>query len=166
METIQVIGYKGSGKTTTAITLIQFFAKQGFQVGSLKHHGHGGVPDGLNSTDSFRHLEAGAIVSSVEGEGLLQVIQQKPWELDKLVTMYEWINVDVLLIEGYKKADYRKIVLVNHEEDLALLEQSSNIIAVVSSLPLEKKTSYPIFKPTELKRLCEWVFDKLMQKGT
>ena len=40
------------------------------KVATIKHHGHGGFPE-VAQKDSERHRKAGAIVSSVEGAGLL-----------------------------------------------------------------------------------------------
>lgn len=159
MKILQVVGYKDSGKTTTTVKLIEFLSKEGIKVGSLKHHGHGGVPLGIDSTDSFRHRQAGAEIASVEGEGMLQIIQQGSWEIEQLVSMYEWLGIEVLVIEGYKKADYPKIVVVNRKEDLFLLEETTNILAVVTEISLEgKDIQHPIFRPAELSALCDWIF--------
>ena len=162
MEIIQVIGYKNSGKTTTAIALINYLSKQGITVASLKHHGHGGIPLSLDSKDSSKHHQAGARLSGVEGAGLFQLMKQEPWELEQLIAIYKLMGVEVLIIEGFKKEDFKKIVMINKEEELALLEQTTNIIAAVTNLPL-KATTYPIFKTSELTQLCEWIYANYRQ---
>ena len=164
MEIIQVIGYKNSGKTTAAMALINYLSRQGITVASLKHHGHGGIPIGLDSKDSSEHYQAGAAVSGVEGAGLFQLMKQEPWELVQLIMIYELMDVDYLIIEGFKKEDFKKIVMINKEEDLPLLEQTTNIFAAVTNLPLEKNATYPIFKPSELTLLCESVFADYKQR--
>lgn len=50
--------------------------------------------------------------------------------LQKLIQFYKIIPIDILLIEGYKRADYAKIVLIQDQRDLHLLDELSNIVAV------------------------------------
>lgn len=130
----QVVGYKNSGKTTLMRQLIRYYSTQNLQVGTLKHHGHGGEPEQIKTTDSYQHLMAGSAVSAVQGEREfhLTVNDTVSVSLQKLIQFYTIVSIDILLIEGYKKADYRKIVLVNSVQDLHLLDQLSNIIAVGS----------------------------------
>ncbi|WP_170138891.1 molybdopterin-guanine dinucleotide biosynthesis protein B [Oceanobacillus chungangensis] len=164
MEVIQIIGYKNSGKTTTASKLIEVLSQQGIQVASLKHHGHGGKPLGIENTDSFKHHKAGAIVSGVEGEGMFQLTNHHSWNLEQMLAIYEILNIDVLVIEGFKQSKYKKVVLINKEEDLILLEEATNIVAVITSLPLES-SFYPIFKRTHLRRFCDWMYQTYIAKG-
>jgi molybdopterin-guanine dinucleotide biosynthesis protein B len=164
MEVIQIIGYKNSGKTTIAKKLIEVLSQQGIQVASIKHHGHGGLPLGIENTDSSKHQQAGAIVSGVEGEGMLQLTRQHGWSLEQMVGIYEILHIDVLIIEGFKRDNYKKVVLINKEEDLILLEEATNIAAVITSLPV-KSSSYPVFKRTQLERFCDWVLETFITKG-
>ena len=46
-------------------------AESEMKVATIKHHGHGGFPS--SAKDSERHRKAGAVVSSVEGAGLLSL---------------------------------------------------------------------------------------------
>lgn len=156
MEVIQVVGYKNSGKTTTVTALLRYFSRNGIKVASLKHHGHGGRPLGLDNKDNMLHHEAGAIVSGVEGDGLLQFMTQKSWRLEQLISIYEVLEVELLLIEGYKNEGFRKIVLINEEADLPLLDEAESIIAVVSNISLGESLKWPVFKYGEFITLCEW----------
>lgn len=66
---LQIVGFQNSGKTTLSEKLIFRASKAGLKAASIKHHGHGGPPDNeLSSKDSIRHHEAGAVISSVEGD--------------------------------------------------------------------------------------------------
>ncbi|MEC5423629.1 molybdopterin-guanine dinucleotide biosynthesis protein B [Virgibacillus sp. C22-A2] len=127
----QVVGYKNSGKTTLMERLISYLSSKELQVGTLKHHGHGGEPASVKETDSSKHLQAGSSISAVQGERELHITVKDTtsFELDELLQFYTVLPLDILLIEGYKKADYPKIVILKDEKDMALLELS-NIIAV------------------------------------
>ncbi|MBJ6950209.1 molybdopterin-guanine dinucleotide biosynthesis protein MobB, partial [Vibrio cholerae] len=74
--------------------------------------------------DSERHRKAGAIVSSVEGAGLLSLSSlREKWSLQEIIRLYEFFEVDTILIEGYKKESYPKVVLLRSAEDIELLHK-------------------------------------------
>jgi molybdopterin-guanine dinucleotide biosynthesis adapter protein len=167
MFIFQVIGYKNSGKTTLVSKLITHFSDIGMKVASLKHHGHGGPPSELTNTDSFKHRQAGAVLAGVEGSGLLQLsIHQASWDMDQIMKFYHMMNNDVLVIEGFKKEDFFKIIIVRSEDDLRLLNQLSNIQAVVTSLDLSaEEVSVPIFKLDDFDRLSKWLENQIISWG-
>lgn len=159
MKVIQVVGYKRSGKTTLTKTIIQAITKKGFKVASLKHHGHGGTPLGIEETDSEQHRRAGALIAGVEGEGTLQLSSQSSWKMEQMLAVYECLNIDILVMEGFKTYHYDKIVLIRGKDDLHLLEQVTNIKAVITSFPLERTLyPYPIFNRNEEKGFKDWLF--------
>ncbi|SFA82243.1 molybdopterin-guanine dinucleotide biosynthesis protein B [Lentibacillus halodurans] len=151
MHIYQIIGYKRSGKTTVMNELIQYFSGEGLRVGSLKHHGHGGEPDMAGGTDSYQHHASGSVISGVQGAELTQLNLKMPVELHDLIQMYARFPLDLLLIEGYKMEVHPKIVLIKSEEDLSLLQQLSNIIAVGTwNMGLRKNWRYPVFDMNNL----------------
>lgn len=128
----QVVGYKNSGKTTLMTHLVEYYTKQGLQVGTLKHHGHGGEPDLVAGTDSERHLEAGAAVTAVKGTSSVHIVikDTSAYQIDDLIQMYQVLGIDILLIEGYKQLAYPKVVLIKDEADEQLLTELTEVIAV------------------------------------
>lgn len=157
LKVIQIVGYKNSGKTTTIAACLRHFKASGTRVASFKHHGHGGVPDGLENKDSMKHQEAGAVIAGVTGEGLLQFTREESWELEEVIPIYEALGIEVLFVEGFKRESYPKVVLIPEEKDKALLEELTEIIAVVSNLKIE--TNVPIFNRDELLELCHWIYE-------
>src|SRR5690625_4756248 len=117
MDIIQIIGYKNSGKTKLSETLIQFFSQKNIRVASLKHHGHGGIPYGIEETDSEKHRQAGALIAGVKGENLLQLSNQHPWKMEQMISIYKLLNIELLILEGFKQYHYDKIVLIRGLED-------------------------------------------------
>lgn len=128
----QIVGYKNSGKTTLMEKLIQYFSNLNMEVGTLKHHGHGGPLKTVESTDSYRHSHSGARISAAQGDNKLQLTIKDTthFHLNHFINMYTCFNVDLLLIEGYKYAKYPKIVLIKNEEDTHLLNELTNIMGV------------------------------------
>lgn len=148
LSIIQVVGYKHSGKTTLINKIISSIAKDlNLTIGTLKHHGHGGEPDVVKGTDTYKHMESGALISGVQGENRFQlnIAQTATYRMDELIAIYEYFPVDLLIIEGYKRASFPKIVLINEREDKPLL-QLSNIIAVGGwKKPNLIQQPYPLF---------------------
>ncbi|RSD29489.1 molybdopterin-guanine dinucleotide biosynthesis protein B [Mesobacillus subterraneus] len=120
----QIAGYQNSGKTTLVTTLIEHLSATGLKIATVKHHGHGGKPDILESKDSGRHIKAGAAVSLVEGGGRI-IIQAENglWTLAEEIEILSSFKTDLILIEGYKNEPYPKAVILRDEADLELLER-------------------------------------------
>ncbi len=166
---IQVVGYQNSGKTTLVSKLVADFSKQGIAVAVLKHHGHGGAPEASDcKKDSEKHFRSGAIVSAVEGNGILQLSAQKRTSLALNLSLLQSFQPDLILIEGYKNESYPKIVIVRHHRDLALIEQLDAIIAVVYWPEIEAEMNvnyaeYTIFKLAD-NQLSQWLREKIALK--
>lgn len=128
---IQIVGFQNSGKTTLAEKLIHAATEKGYRVGAIKHHGHGGVPQTNVGKDSTRHAQAGAVVAAVEGEGVVQLqLTDDAFELSKLITLYETMLVNCIIVEGYKTAEYPKVVLLKSLSDLKLM-QLKHVVAAI-----------------------------------
>jgi molybdopterin-guanine dinucleotide biosynthesis protein B len=153
----QVVGYQNSGKTTLMEKLITGAVEKGLRVASIKHHGHGGPPD---TKDSTRHQQAGAIVAGVEGDGTLQLnIQRDGWLLDDIIALYELFPIDLILVEGYKRERYPKVVIIRTEEDLPLLDLE-NIQCVISWIDLNEPR-YPVFHQDDKVNYMDFVIELL-----
>lgn len=129
---IQIVGYKNTGKTTLSETLISYIKNEGKDVGTIKHHGHGGEPDMDPRTDSSRHLRAGSMITTVKGEKETHITlrEKDALSIHKLLDVYNQLSVDFILIEGYKNLHFPKILLIKTVDELFLLEKLTNIIAV------------------------------------
>ena len=165
---LQIVGYQNSGKTTLMEQLITQATTEGFRVGTIKHHGHGGIPTIESSKDSVRHEKAGASVTAVEGEGTLRMsIHQSNWKLTDILTIYETFNMDIIFIEGYKNEDYPKVVLLRQPEDQSLLQTVTNIVCVLywPTYPLNKSVDYPTFSIQEKAQYMKFLMQEMRSKS-
>lgn len=165
---LQIVGYQNSGKTTLMEQLIIQATTEGFRVGTIKHHGHGGIPKIESSKDSVRHEKAGASVTAVEGEGTLRMsIHQSNWQLADILAIYEIFNMGIIFIEGYKNEDFPKVVLLRQAEDESLLQKVSNIICVLywPTYPLNKPLDYPTFSIQEKAQYMEFLMQEMRRKS-
>ncbi|EJR68245.1 molybdopterin-guanine dinucleotide biosynthesis protein B [Bacillus cereus VD115] len=155
---LQIVGYQNSGKTTLVEKVVHALAESEMKVATIKHHGHGGFPT-VAQKDSERHRKAGAVVSSVEGAGLLSLSSlREEWSLQEIIRLYEFFEVDTILIEGYKKENYPKVVLLRSAEDIELVHKVENVIAIITwyDAPVILREEYKVFHITEEKLYIDW----------
>ncbi|WP_080872874.1 molybdopterin-guanine dinucleotide biosynthesis protein B [Oceanobacillus timonensis] len=161
MDIIQIVGYKNSGKTTVATTFIEYATKKGIRTASLKHHGHGGIPEGIKDTDSEKHRLAGAIISGVEGGSVFQLSKEN-WTVDEMIPIYNMMHIDLLIMEGFKSYPFPKVLLISRKEELDLLDQVENVQAIITRVALEKNSyPFPVFHSFEINRICKWLEGQL-----
>ena len=160
---LQIVGYQNSGKTTLTEKLIRALTNEGMRVGTIKHHGHGGYPELPLQKDSERHRQAGAIVSAVEGDGLLSLSAKRHWSLEEIIRLYTCFEAEVIIVEGYKKEPYPKVVLLRSEEDASLLESVENVIAVITwnEAPKTWHENYKVFHITEEAEYINWFVQRM-----
>ncbi|QZT33210.1 molybdopterin-guanine dinucleotide biosynthesis protein B [Caldalkalibacillus thermarum TA2.A1] len=127
---IQIVGYKNSGKTTLMTRLIKHLTSHHqLSIFTIKHdHGHFELD--WEGSDTWAHRQAGArttLIQSPHGIGLTMT-HQKERTLEELLLLARYLgDYDLALVEGFKQADYPKLVLVRHQADFGLLEQLSHI---------------------------------------
>ncbi|MGG1571877.1 molybdopterin-guanine dinucleotide biosynthesis protein B [Fictibacillus sp. NRS-1165] len=167
---VQVIGYKNSGKTTLITNLLEAAAKGGTRTGTLKHHGHGGrVEFRDEETDTSAHRNAGAVVSGIEGGNAFQLCLNMKVTFTQLLAFYDPLNLDLLLIEGFKEHQLPRIVILKDDEDVKLIEDSEKVLAVIAWPPVSKElisADLPFFRIGEKDRYIEFLVDLLKGMNT
>ncbi|MDR4174398.1 molybdopterin-guanine dinucleotide biosynthesis protein B, partial [Bacillus nitratireducens] len=106
-----------------------------------------------------RHLKAGAVVSRVEGAGYISLSSLRDeWSLQEIIRLYEFFEVDTILIEGYKAEKYPKVVLLRSAEDIELLHKVENVVAIITwdNVLSNLRDDYKVFHITEEKLYVDW----------
>lgn len=163
----QVIGYKNSGKTTLVSQLVKHLTKEGFAVGTLKHHGHGGSPIiSDEGTDSEKHRLAGALISGVEGDGTLQlhINQKSRFELAELLLFYQLLPLDCLVLEGFKGEHYPKVILLRDEKDMNLLQECHNIVGVITWKDMNLSCHVPCFNINQNREYLPFIIEEIKRR--
>ena len=157
VKVLQIVGFKNSGKTTLMLNLLKQAKSGGKMVSTIKHHGHGGALEmPAAETDSMRVFEEGAECSIAYGSGVIQMHQRKEEVgLNDLVTLASTGNPNLVLIEGFKKADYEKIVLLRSAEDWIELQKLTHIALVVTPEKMALD-NIPIILQNDSKQLQSW----------
>jgi molybdopterin-guanine dinucleotide biosynthesis protein B len=132
VKVLQVVGFKNSGKTTLVSFLLETAARSGKSAATIKHHGHGGAPDMPPAADSTRFFNEGAVSSLVYGEGVIQLHSRMTAPLEELIALSLPAKPDLVLVEGFKEADYDKIVFARTDEEWQCLKRLKRIRLVVA----------------------------------
>lgn len=128
---ISVVGKSDSGKTTFIEKLIPELNRRGYRVATIKHDTHGFEVD-REGKDTWRHAQAGAqsvIISSRDKLALIRRVEQE-FSLDDLSRLIE--GVDLIITEGYKRANKPKIEILRTQLDPEpLCNKNDNLLAIV-----------------------------------
>lgn len=109
MKTLQIAGYKNTGKTTLILDLVNLLKKHGYTVAVIKrHHITEDIP---NDTDTGRFFEAGADYTAFNMPGHSIMTERPDKPLTVQLQRFQTEGVDFVLVEGYKKENYSKIIL-------------------------------------------------------
>jgi molybdopterin-guanine dinucleotide biosynthesis protein B len=131
---IPFVGKSGTGKTTFLEKLLPALVARGLRVAVVKHDVHGFELD-QPGKDSYRLRQAGAArvaISSPQQFALIgQVEEELP--LEELARRYLG-DVDLVLAEGYKRSELRKVEVCRAARSSELLCAPEELLAVVSDL--------------------------------
>ena len=142
---LQIVGYKKSGKTTLMRHIVSFLKSHGYTVATIKHHGHGKKDLQLQDSDvdHMKHFEAGADQSIVQGFQYQQTVTRvENQNLTQIIEKSVTIDTNIVLVEGFKNADFEKVVVYRDEEELQVLQQLSNVCYSINVREHEDFTAF------------------------
>lgn len=158
---VQIVGFKNSGKTTTSCEMIRRFVEREWEVGSVKHDAHHFEVD-YPGKDTWKHREAGASVVAISSPTKTAIMEQRARSLSELIERMH--GVDVVIVEGYKFADFPKVVIIRTEEDLHLLNETTEIIAISSWFPYKHPT-IPVFSNDDYEQIFHTILHYLNENA-
>ena len=156
-----VTGWKNAGKTGLMERLVAEFTARGLTVSTLKHAHHRFDVD-QPGKDSYRHRAAGAqevLLASGTRWALMHELRgaEEP-TLDTLLTKLS--PVDLVLIEGYKRAPHPKIEAVRLCEGHPLIAPGDlTIRAIAADGPFE--TDRPLFDLNDTTAIADFITAEL-----
>lgn len=162
-----VASKSGTGKTTLIEKLIKILKERNYKVGVLKHDAHKFEID-KEGKDSYRFTKAGAdnvIISSPEKLAMVEVLKEEK-NIDQIIGLFH--DMDIILIEGFKKNNYPKIEVHRKEVDNSLLCENrefntSTFIAVVSDEVL--KLNIPVLDLNNANSIADFIENNFIKRG-
>ncbi len=117
MKILGVAGTKNTGKTTLVTLIVSELVRRGYRVGTVKHTHHN---LDLEGKDTWKHREAGSELVVGSGESTFFLIKDK-LELTKILKIINSMReLDYLIIEGFKFANYPKISTDEIKDDFTI----------------------------------------------
>jgi molybdopterin-guanine dinucleotide biosynthesis protein B len=109
MKIVSIVGRKNTGKTSLTVKVIEELTKRGYNVASIKHSHHTMEMDKEN-TDTWKHKQAGSnVVVGIGSTTFFNV--RREMDLNRLLFLIKHMDdVDFVVIEGFKKYNYPKII--------------------------------------------------------
>ena len=153
---LSIVGKSDSGKTFLIERLISGLSSKGYRIAMIKHDVHGFDMD-REGKDSWRHKQAGASTVIVSSPTKIAMIEEVEQERSLEQIRDTWIrDVDLILTEGYKGADYPKVEvsLFGDSEEL-LCTEKNRLVAVVANHDVF--LDVPVFRQDEIPRFVDWV---------
>jgi molybdopterin-guanine dinucleotide biosynthesis protein B len=159
---VAIVGKSNSGKTTLIERLIPSLKARGHRIGTIKHSHHDFDLD-RPGKDSHRHKSAGAEAVMMAGPGRIALIKDAadPQPAD-LVGYFR--DMDLVLVEGYKRADNPKIEICRVERsDDPLCLDDPNLVALVTDLAIDRP-AVPVFAPDNIQGLADFIEDRFLRR--
>jgi molybdopterin-guanine dinucleotide biosynthesis protein B len=133
---VSMVGKSGVGKTTILEPIIRELKRRGYRVATVKHDTHDFDID-KPGKDSWRLAQAGSDVVAISGPRKMALIRRLDTEmpLDDVLGLMQ--DVDIIITEGYKRGDKRKIEVTRAERSRELLCRPEELIAIMTDYPVD-----------------------------
>ncbi len=159
------VAYSGTGKTTLLTRVIPLLREAGVRVALIKHAHHQFDID-TPGKDSYRLRKAGAEHVMIASRGrwvwMAETPGQEEARLDEMLARLGEIDVDLILIEGFKHERYPKIELRRNELDNPrLYPDDPDIIAVACDGPLDPPTRLPQLDLNDPEAIAAFIVERL-----
>jgi molybdopterin-guanine dinucleotide biosynthesis protein MobB len=161
MQIYGVVGWKNSGKTGLMERLVAEITGRGFSVSTVKHAHHSFDVDHPGK-DSHRHRVAGArevLLASQSRWALMHELRDEGEPaLEELLGKLS--DVDLVLVEGYKRDTHPKVEAHRQETGNALISpEDPSIRAIASDVPLDCEK--PVFDLNDTKAIADFILSDL-----
>ena len=158
-KVVGIVGWKDVGKTFFVTEIINLLVKKGYKVGTIKHAHHDFDID-KPGTDSFKHRQSGAsevIISS--SKRWAKIIENNKTEKKLNELLREFIDVDLVIVEGFKNENHPKIEIIGQNSKIVNYE-IKNVVAIVADH--KTKSNIPLFMRNDIESLTEFIINKFL----
>jgi len=160
MKIINIIGWSGSGKTTLVLKLINELKNRNKSISTMKHAHHDFEID-KPGKDSYKHRSAGAREVLISSSKRWALISENNLNSDiNLQYLISRIKpVDVLIIEGWKYSNLKKIEVYRPELGKPrITNNSDNVVAIATnSENILISEKIPIFNLNDVNSICDFI---------
>ena len=135
-KVINIVGYSSNvGKTLLIENLIKELKSRGYSIATIKHDVHGFDID-KEGKDTYKHRKAGSETVIISSKNRIAIIKElnKETELQEIIEMAS--DKDIILVEGYKKSNLRKIEVYRDGLSEKIITPKEKLIAIASDIDI------------------------------
>ena len=156
MRIIGLAGWSGSGKTTLLTRAIPRLVARGLSVSTLKHAHHDFDID-QPGKDSHRHRMAGATEVLIGSDVRWALVHELRGEAEPALgaLLQKLSPVDLVVIEGYKRAPHPKLEVHRAALGQPLLSESDPTIVAIASDRRLPDAKIPVIDLDDVDRIVE-----------
>lgn len=160
--------YSGTGKTTLLSKVIPLLKAKGYRIGIIKHTHHN-IDIDKPGKDSHVLRQAGAMQTVIASRNRTAIIIEKPDamgepKLEDALANLQMGTLDLVLVEGFKAAEFMKIEL--HREALDkpyMYTDDSNIIAIATDHAVAEDISIDHLDMNQPQQIADFIEQKLRE---
>ncbi|WP_051620339.1 molybdopterin-guanine dinucleotide biosynthesis protein B [Paenibacillus sp. UNC451MF] len=152
-------GYSDSGKTTLISRLVRHYQEQGIRTGVIKHDAHGHYKEAVGS-DSSQYIQAGAAAAVVVSPESHIVYHRESKSLEQMLDDLQSDELDLILVEGFKKGNHDQIALFRSPEQADIIKQLPKPpVAIIApeQLSVYRSANIPFFDPEDIVLIAEFI---------
>ena len=151
---VSFVAPSNTGKTTYIEKLIVELKKRNLRLGVIKHDAHDFEID-KPGKDSYRFTHAGAdaVAISSMSKTAMVFLHDEPVSVDDIMEMVG--DVDLIITEGYKKSNLKKIEVLRKGYNEEFVCDSKYRLAVVADYEVE--TEYPLFPLDNPEKMADFL---------
>lgn len=156
------VGRSGCGKTTLLERLIPRLDAAGVRVAVVKHSPVHGVQTDMPGTDTYRYWEAGVQQVTLAARDRVVHTHRYATEPDLKTALAGVHDVDLILLEGYKRSSVPKVEVIRRANDPDPIGELTERIAVVTDVA-ELDVACPRFGLDEVDELACFLMDHALK---
>lgn len=155
-KVINIVGSSSNvGKTYLLEGLIKELKVRGYSIATIKHDIHGFDID-KKGKDTYKHREAGSETVIISSKNRLAMIKELKEETELYDIIKMVLDKDIILVEGYKKSNLRKIEVFRSGVSDKLITPKERLIAVASDIDLKIK-DIDVVEKEDYKKLADLI---------
>ncbi|MBE0410754.1 MAG: molybdopterin-guanine dinucleotide biosynthesis protein B [Anaerolineales bacterium] len=162
---ITVIGKSKSGKTTLIENVVRELSARGFRIATIKHHSHSGFEIDYPGKDSWRFAQAGSRHVVIAAPNKLASYRTLDQELDLDEVASEITEVDLILVEGYKRANKPSIEVLRSTHKPELIGSAEHRIALVVDADMDLDLGVPRLSLDDVPGITNLILEHLTKQA-
>lgn len=160
MRIYGIIGWKNAGKTSLMERLVADITARGLTVSTIKHVHHD-VDLDQPGKDTFRHRAAGAAEVVLAGARRFAIMHEhRGAELPLAAILARMVQVDLVLVEGYKRDQHAKVEVFRTGEGRSLIQPDDPSIRAVATDATITAT-VPVLDLNDTHGIADFILDEV-----